>query len=61
LLDRLELEIGADVTESGAPTARATYWLTDRPPSKRRAPYLVAERDKYDKINFGIGVRFRFR
>ena len=61
LFDRLELEIGADVSQTGFPTARATLLLSDRPLGEKRVPFLAAERDQYDKINFGIGLRFRFR
>ncbi|MEW6074271.1 MAG: translocation/assembly module TamB domain-containing protein [Planctomycetota bacterium] len=61
ILERLEIEIGADVTRSGAATARVVYLLTARSPDRRMARYLVGERDVYDFINFGYGWRFRFR
>ena len=61
LLDRLELEVGAEVTREGSSTIKATYYLTDRQRGVGRTPYLTAERDLYDKINFGVGWLFRFR
>ncbi len=61
ILERLEIEIGTDVTRSGGSTARIVYLLTDRERRGKRERYLIGERDVYDKINFGYGFRFRFR
>ncbi len=59
LLERLDIEVGADVTRSGAPTTEVSYYFSDRPRDVGRVPFLSAERDKYDKVNLGIGFLFR--
>lgn len=59
LLERLDIEVGADVTRSGAPTTEVSYYFSDRPRDVGRVPFLSAERDKYDKYNLGIGLLFR--
>jgi hypothetical protein len=61
LLDRLVFEVGADVSRSGAPTARGIYFLAPHRTRTGSTTYLLAEQDKYDKTNFGFGLRFRFR
>jgi len=59
-LDHLVVELGAEVSASGAPTVQATYYLRPITSAEGRVTYLLAERDDYDKTNFGFGVRFRF-
>jgi len=59
--DRIDFEIGSEVSVSGETTARVQFYLDERPKDLGWVPYLSAERDRYDKINFGIGVLFRLR
>jgi hypothetical protein len=54
LLDRLELEVAGDVTVSGEDSMQVSYRLTDRPREEGPITSLRAERDVYDKVNFGI-------
>jgi len=61
LLERLEVEVGADVTRSGAPTTEVTYSFSSRPRDVGWVPYLTAERDRFDHYNLGVGFRFRLR
>ena len=60
LLDSLVFELGAEVSRSGSPTAKALYYLGQRRSRTGRIPYLLAEQDKYDRTNFAYGIRFRF-
>ena len=60
LLDNLVFEIGADVTHTGAPTMVGRYYLDSRRKRTGRTTYLLAEKDVWDKTNFGYGIRFRF-
>ena len=60
VLERLEFDVGADLTRTGAPTAEVTFFLDERTGEPGRVPYITAERDVYDKVNFGIGLLFRF-
>ncbi len=61
LLDRLELEYGAEASRTGTPLVRAVYYLSSRPRGPGLAWYITAERDIYDKVNGGAGILFRFR
>ena len=61
LFDRLEIDVGANVTVSGAPTTEVTYYLSSRPRDTGWVPYLAAERDRYDRYNLGVGILFRLR
>jgi hypothetical protein len=54
LLDRLELEVASDVTVSGEDSMQVSYRLTDRPREEGPITSLRAERDVYDKVNFGV-------
>lgn len=56
--ERLEVEAGADVTESGAETIEVRFRLTSDPRAAR-STYMVGERDIHDRINYG--VRFVFQ
>ena len=61
ILDRLDVEIGAEISRSGSPTARATLYLKSRLRGTGRNTYLTTERDAFDRINYGFGLLFRFR
>jgi translocation and assembly module TamB len=60
LLDNLVFEYGAEVSHSGAPTITGRYYLDSRRKRTGRTTYLTAEKDVWDKTNFGYGIRFRF-
>ena len=60
-LDRVDFVMGAEVSQSGSPTARGTLYLKERPRGRGRYQYVTAERDKYDRINYGFGILFRFQ
>ena len=61
ILERIDIEIGGDVTRSGSLTTNVTYHLTGVRRGVGRSTYLAGEKDVYDKINFGWGLRFRFQ
>ncbi|MHC5210533.1 MAG: translocation/assembly module TamB domain-containing protein [Planctomycetota bacterium] len=54
LLDRLELELASDITVSGKESMQVSYRLTDAPREEGPITSLRAERDAYDKVNFGV-------
>ncbi len=58
--ERLEFRIGEDVSHSGVQTTKVNYRLSGEARGPGRVLYLTGERDIYDKINFGYGIRFRF-
>lgn len=55
--DRLEWRTGADVSKSGSETTQVSVRLT--PDRRKRVVYMNAEKDVYEKINFGIKILFR--
>jgi hypothetical protein len=61
LLDRLDVDVGAQVSDTGAPTAEVRFYVTSQADRPGRAVYLAAERDVHDFVNYGFGVVFRFR
>lgn len=61
LLERFEVEVGAKTSISGQPTGRVLFYLRPRSPSSGRATYLSAEIDRYDRVNYALGVVFRPR
>jgi len=60
LLDRIEIEMGGDVTRSGVTTSEISYRLSQRPRGPGVVRYLTGERDVYDKANLGYRFVFRF-
>jgi len=60
LLERIEVEIGAQPSYTGQTTGRARLYLKKRAPTGR-ATYLSGEIDVYDRVNFGLGLMFRPR
>jgi autotransporter translocation and assembly factor TamB len=52
--DRVNVEVGRDVSESGQSTIEFEYQMFD-------SLYLRAERDRYDDYNIGLIWRWRFR
>lgn len=61
MAERFQYEVGASLSESGAPTGRATFLLHKRRPGPGRSHYLVADLDPYDHLNYSYGILFRFR
>ena len=59
--DRIAFEVGADLSRSGAPTMKGILYLEPHRSRTGKTTYLVAERDKYDFLNYAFGIRFRFR
>ena len=61
LLERFEIDIGAQTSRSGQTTGRVLFYL--RPLDRRsgRATYLSAEIDEYDRYNYALGIVFRPR
>ena len=55
--DRLEWRTGADVSKSGSESTQVSVRLT--PDRRQRVLYLRAEKDVYEKINFGFKILFR--
>jgi hypothetical protein len=53
-LDRLELEVASDISVSGQDAMQVSYRLTNAPPEEGPITSLRAERDVYDKVNFGV-------
>ncbi|MCB1057110.1 MAG: translocation/assembly module TamB domain-containing protein [Acidobacteria bacterium] len=60
-LDRLDLVVGREVSESGSLTTEAAYLLREDFPHQDDDLYLVAERDAYDAYNYGLRLVFRFK
>jgi hypothetical protein len=60
LLDRVEVVIGGDVTRSGSQTTRGSLRIGDDVLREDDQLFLTAEKDVYDKINFGVRILFRF-
>ncbi|MGK0217121.1 MAG: hypothetical protein ACI9HE_000596 [Planctomycetota bacterium] len=53
-LDRLEIQSGQEVSRSGLSTLEATWRLGSEPEDMDRTWYVVAERDRYEDVNFGL-------
>ncbi len=60
-LDRLEIVSGQEVSRSGLGTLEASYRITDEERVDDRAWYVVAERDRYEDVNFGLRLVVRLR
>ena len=61
MAERFHYEVGASLSESGAPTGRATFLLHSQRDGPGRSHYLVTDLDQYDHLNYGYGILFRFR
>jgi autotransporter translocation and assembly factor TamB len=61
LLDRLQLNIGQDVSRNGNETLAAQYRLTKNWLTDRDIVYLTSERDIYDDYNAGAKIVFQFK
>lgn len=60
-LDRLEIVSGQEVSRSGLGTLQASYRITDEERFDDRAWYVVAERDRYEDVNFGLRLVVRLK
>ena len=60
-LDRLEIVSGQEVSRSGLTTLEATYRLSRQNHNAKRSWYAVAERDRYEDVNFGMRLVVRLR
>jgi hypothetical protein len=60
ILDRFELDYGRGVTRSGEQTIESTFRLSELNEEKNRVYYLSGEKDRYDAINYGLRMVFRF-
>jgi translocation and assembly module TamB len=61
LLERVEWQTGADVTQAGGQTAQVSIRLVGEPEGEGRAIYLRGEKDVYDRINYGLRFVLRLR
>jgi len=61
LLDRLQLDIGREITQQGDKTIEARFLLKDGFLSRNDAVYLSAGKDIWDDYNGGLRFVFRFR
>lgn len=61
LLDRLELDVGRNITQQGDLTIEAKYLLSDKFPSNNASLFLTGEKDVWDDYNGGLRLVFKFR
>jgi translocation and assembly module TamB len=61
ILDRFDVDIGRNLTESGEETIDAQFRVIDNVLRENDSVYLTGERDRFDYINGGIKLVFRFR
>jgi translocation-and-assembly-module (TAM) inner membrane subunit TamB-like protein len=59
LLERLEVQRGTDVSKAGVETTQVSLRLSGDERRTRRVIYLGAEKDVYERINFGVKFLFR--
>lgn len=61
VLDRLQLEIGKNITQQGEETIEARFLLMENIKSGRNAVLLTGEKDAWDKYNGGLRLVFKFQ
>jgi hypothetical protein len=61
MMERVEFQTGADVTQNGGSTAQVRIRVSGRADGVGRAIYLRGERDIYERINFGARFVMRLR
>ena len=59
-MDRLQIDIGRNMTRQGDETIEAKFLLKDEFLKKNGALYLTAEKDIWDNYNGGLRLLFRF-
>ena len=61
ITERMEFSQGAEVSQAGIESSEFIFRLTPNPKGKPRIFYLRAEKDVFEKINFGVKLLFRFQ
>jgi translocation and assembly module TamB len=61
LQNRLEVQIGRELTRSGDVTAETRLLVKKNLFRKGSALYLTGEQDKYDQDNIGLRITFKFK
>ncbi|MEO0650211.1 MAG: translocation/assembly module TamB domain-containing protein, partial [Planctomycetota bacterium] len=61
LLARFEAEIGRDISRGGRPTVAVAFRAVDGVLLDRDSLYLTGERDRYEDVNGGLRLLFRFK
>lgn len=59
--DRIELQIGRELTRSGSVTLDARLLLNRNPLGGGSALYVTSEKDIYDQYNAGLKILFKFK
>lgn len=60
ILDRLETQVGRDITESGDPTIDMSLRLKEQFLLEGGTLYLTSEKDRYDDVNYGARFGLEF-
>lgn len=61
ILDRLQLEIGRNITQHGEETIEAQFTLAENIKNGKNAILITGERDAWDKYNGGLRLVFKFQ
>jgi translocation and assembly module TamB len=61
ILDRLQLEIGKNITQQGEETIEAKFILAENIRNGQNALLLTGEKDVWDKYNGGLRLVFKFK
>ncbi|OGQ87062.1 MAG: hypothetical protein A2512_06675 [Deltaproteobacteria bacterium RIFOXYD12_FULL_56_24] len=61
ILDRLELDIGRQISSSGQHTVEAQFRIVEGLLLSGDRLYITSERDVYDNYNMGVKIVFRFK
>jgi hypothetical protein len=59
--DRIELQIGREMTRTGSVTLDARLLLLNRPMGRHSTLYVTSEKDIYDQFNAGLKIIFTFK
>jgi len=59
--ERLEFYRGAEVSQTGIESTEFIFRLTPNPKGKSKILFLRAEKDIYERVNFGVKLLFRFQ
>ena len=61
ILDRFDVVVGRDITQTGDETMEASFRLTDNLFEEDDTLYITGEKDVYDQYNGGVRIVFRFK
>jgi len=61
ILDRLQLEIGKNITQQGEETIEAQFIMAENIKNGQNAVLLTGEKDVWDKYNGGLRLVFKFK